>query len=723
MGLFDFPRIHFSGKIDINVPTINNSYYFPLTIYDQKKSVPFLPPRLYFSKPSIPQNVKSKLDPKPEIIHDEDNGYWYIEIKPIDTIPVLRKWCRTPLGKDKKAPDAEYVPYYVAADNDLGNLEGAVLIGNPPGYWNMYGDMSVKMYETSVVGVQTFQGGNVSTWTEDNPSQTQEITDLLDCAFNLDTHPTSGISTAVIAETISSQSIYANIFCSSVNLFNKNDTDQIHFQGKPFRFSALIYGSWRVVNWLPAMAGSARWCSSIPLESIPEAKKNKLLQFFKSQNGDDPRPIKGVFVSFTTFEVFENRYNPKLYEPNGLITNPAQATTVGTLSPWYEEDMKSIVSGRNLIALGCDAIYTNTGMGNDIPIQMTPAIASLKKLSEGLAVFSLDMGNSWPEIMTPGFINNKVQPAKRGDATFETLDLGKISLRTGTDPSTEFASIDIDPTSNPLKKVFEKGCVFDFVLTDSGQIDSIEDEFIYVYLINGDSEKLILKESTYMILTDEKGLYGQEGDDPEEGYISYNDTKEPFRLRIFQKGKPVKDPIEVYIAEYIVPEAANDPLNGPDNVTIQKVADQGIVSLATNSIRLKNTAVYYFVYKGQYPNDVIPTFSNGNYTIMDTGSFACLRVYPNKDFEKYINPNHPEYTPPSFEVMYEEVFKLYDVVYPIMAEIHPFKKEVWDNGIMAGLVKQRTDPSLWNDVLYMPRSRELGRSQRELIKAWAKRFD
>jgi len=38
---------------------------------------------------------------------------------------------------------------------------------------------------------------------------------------------------------------------------------------------------------------------------------------------------------------------------------------------------------------------------------------------------------------------------------------------------------------------------------------------------------------------------------------------------------------------------------------------------------------------------------------------------------------------------------------------------------MAGLVLQRTDLSIWNDILYMPKSRELSGAQRELLKAWA----
>ena len=63
MGLFDFPRIHFKGNIDLNVPTINNSYYFPLTLYDQTRSRAFLPPRLYFTNADIPQKVSARIKP------------------------------------------------------------------------------------------------------------------------------------------------------------------------------------------------------------------------------------------------------------------------------------------------------------------------------------------------------------------------------------------------------------------------------------------------------------------------------------------------------------------------------------------------------------------------------------------------------------------------------------------------------------------------------------
>jgi hypothetical protein len=720
MGLFDFPRIHFSGNIDINVPTINNAYYFPLTIYDQRRSIPFLPPRLYFSSKAIVDGVNSPL--KPAVIPDPDNGFCYIEILPVNTIPLLRKWCMTPLGKSG-AIDEAYNPFYIAASNDIGQAQGTPnFIGIAPGYWNMFGDMSVSMKDVNVTGVQTFDGTEVKTWTNDSHDLPLSIRLLLDSGVDMDTEPATGRSTAIMAETISSQSIYANIFCSRFNLFYKTDKNLALLKGKPFRFSALLYAAWRVVNWLPAMAGSARWCSAIPMEEMELDDQNTLHAFFTDYNNADARELQGVFVTFTTHEVFENRYNQDIYA-NGPVNNPAQATTIGSITPWYEGDMRSNIIGRNLIALNMQPIYTNTGTGNSIPVNMTPALARLHDLNNGTSIFSLDLGNSWPELMTPGFNPPNVQPAKRGDASFETYALGKISLRYGTDPSTEFAYVDINPVNNPLKVVATRGLIFDTVIHDPKIIAAIHNNLIQVYATVNGKEVQILQEADFQLVTDQKGLYAEKGDAASQGYMVYSENREPCRIRIHQNGKPVKQPMDILVAEYIVPEAGNDPQAGPDNITTQSLADNDIVTLANGALTLENTAVYYFVYPGQYPNNKIPVFSPAGYTVQDTGAFSCLKVYRKPDYDKYTNPSNPNYTPPDFDVVYNEVFKLYDVVYPVMATIHPFTKEVWDNGIMAGLTLQRTDPGIWAEALYMPRSREFSPAQRRLIKAWYNTFN
>ncbi len=721
MALFDFPRINFNGDLDINVPTINNSVYFPLTIYDQMRSEPLFPPRLYFSSEAVINGVKSDLKP---LIHKDDlNGYVYIVIEPINTIKILRTWCMTPVGQ-AGSPDIAYVPYYDASLNDLGKQNGMPITGSAPGYWNMYGDMGVKMSNCQVSGIHTFDGKNLKLWTGVEPNMPPEIEAFLDSAIDLDTTPASGISTAMMVETISSQSVYANIFCSNINFYKKSQPDQIYFQGNPFRFGALIYSAWKVLNWMPPMAGSGRFNTAVPLEEINSGEQSKLIQFFEKYSTYDNRKLKGVFVSFVVTEVFENRYDQNIYIENGTKSNPAQCKVFGSITPWYDGDMKTGVPGRNLISLGQEPWYVNTNSvaPHTIPIACAPATASMKDLGNGTAILSIDMGNTWPEAISPVY-SSGFQPTHRGQVSFETMELGTLKLKYGITEQTEICRIDINPSANSLNSIYARGGIFDFILSDPNLIKQVNQNFLSGFLSVDNKSFQIMKESEFMFCSDQKGLYTEQGDTPTMGYHVNDANREPCRLRIFQYGKPVTNPVEILMAEYIVPEAGNDPINVPNSITRLMLADNDIVPLADSMLSLKNNAIYYFVYNGQYPDNSIPAFViNNNYTIMDTGSFVLMRVHPHKDFSKYIDKNRPDYTPPTFDVVYEEVFKLYDVVYPVMALILPFTEEVWNNGTMAGMVLQRTDPKLWNNVLYMPRSRELSRCQRELLQAWANTF-
>lgn len=719
MGLFDFPRIHFSGKININVPTINNSFYFPLTIYDQTRSRGFQPPRLYFSSPKALQGIKNPI-PNLKIYPPDksNNPYCYIEIEPINTPEILKEWCMVPIGSYPK--DTQYYEYYQAADADLGqNQYYTTIWGCCPGYWNMWGDMSVSMQSVEVTGVQTFNGTAVTTWTQQSSNIPADIATLLQARFDMDSSPGNGHSTACMVETISSQSVYASIFCDKVNLYNST-TKQLLFQGRPTRFGALLYGSWRVVNWVPPMASSGRFCATVPLNEMSQEEQNMLLDFFGSQKGYDSRPLQGVFISFTIFEVFENRYDQQYYAKNGKKPNPAQATTVGSITPWYEGDMQTGLLGRNLISLGESPMCTNPAI--NAPIYMTPAVSSLKVLQNNLAIFSVDMGNSWPETMTPQFnpnTNPPVMPARRGDASFETANIGTLAFQYGTDSSMQFASISINPTDNPRTSLFQTGCLFDFVLTDATLIQNIQNNLIGGYLTTNGVSNQVLIESTYMICSDQKGLYADRGDNPSDGYRVNTHQKEPCRIRIFQKGVPVTQPVTIMIGEYVVPEAENDAIGPPNKLPAQNLIDNAIVSLSPSKLTIEDNAIYYFIYDGQYGGNNFPIFFTAGYSIMDTGAFVALRVHPSRDYSKYIDPSNPDYTPPTFAIIYQEIFSMYDIAYPVMGDIYPFKEEVWNNPTVARAVLQYTDPKMWSSIQYMPRSRELSTSQFKLLRAWA----
>jgi hypothetical protein len=455
MSLFDFPRIHFHGQADINVPTINNAYYFPLTIYDATRSQGFLPPRLYFSSAEKITSVQSSIQPPPTPVYDAANNYYYIEILPVNTIEILREWCMNPLGT--LAVDQNYIPFYQAAEQDLCPVEGLDgLMGQAPGYWNMYGDMGVYVSDTQVCGVQLCDQKGVHTYAPGGADLPPAVQPFMNLSFDLDTTPASGITTATMVETISNQSVYANIFCSRVNVYNTNDPGQVMLSGIPCRFSAMIYSAWRVMNWFPPMAGSARFCASIPLEEIDDADQSELLAFFRNNRFNDSREIKGVFVSFCVLEVFENRYNQQIYIENGTASNPVQCTFNASITPWYEGDMRSGLIGRNLVSYNAQPVYYNmvpakTHQGPAIPVQFTPVMSSVLERADGSVVYSVDMGNSWPEQIVPDF-DPANPPVRRGDASFQTLNLGVLRFYAGEDGPL-LGILALDNTINPLNTV------------------------------------------------------------------------------------------------------------------------------------------------------------------------------------------------------------------------------------------------------------------------------
>ena len=730
MSLFDFPRIHLSGNIDIDVPTINNAVYFPLTMYDQVRSQPLFPPRLYFSTADIINKVSPSINP---IIHqDEYNGYVYLEIESINTIPLLRIWCMTPLG-GADSPDKAYIPYYQAAQKDLG-AGGFDLIGSAPGYWNMWGSMSVTMSNVNVTGVQTFDGNSINTYAPNDTTAPSDVQPFLQSSFNLNVQPTGTQSSACMVETVSAQSCYANIYCSSINLYNTNNPSDVFLQGDPNRFAALIYSSWRVVNWMPPMAGSGRFCGTIAFADSTDTETSQLVDFFKNNNGYDGRTIQGIFISFQILEVFEDRYDQSKYKNNQFNPTthyPALGSTIVSITPWYEDDMETGIIGRNLIA----ASANNSWFINKIPggptirISPTPPIASCKVLGNGKALFSLDMGNTWPESMSPQYTIPDSQPTNRDLVSFETMDVGTISLRYGNVKSAEICNIKINPTDYPLSQVKQIGCVFDWVIEDPTMIENIQNNYIQVYqelpLILTD--KLILQESLYMFSSDQKGIYSNVGDTANLGYYASSGTRVPCRLRIYEKGIPVLKPITVYMGQYSVPEAGNDSSSAPNNVLKLSLKDNDIVNLTANPtdpLNTANNAIYYFAYDQQYPGNQFPIFvNNNNYTIMDTGAFVVLRAHPTKDYSKYIDKTLPGYKAPTWEIMYHEIFQLYDVVYPVMANIIPFTEANWNNGTTAGMVLQRTQMSNFTSIMYMPRSREMSAAQLQLIQAWADTFN
>ena len=582
----------------------------------------------------------------------------------------------------------------------------------------MWGDMGIYFFDVKTCGVSLYEFGSFKDYTPNSPDKPADVAALLNTDFDCDSSPGNGRTTASISGVVNSQSIYSNMYCDKVNLFDRNNSDNLFFQGKPFRFAPTNYGPWRVLNWVPPMAASTRWNAAVPLEEITD-QNCALLQFFRNNKAYDPRPLKGVFVSITMLEVFENRNNQQHYIEHGETPNPAETTVAGSITPWYEGDMKSNMLGRYLVSYDCE------GVPSPNKSKLTPAMSRLKILERDQhnqatrAMWSVDMGNTWPQEMSPAFSKN-FQPQKRGEASFSTWDLGTLSFRYGPDKTQEFATLNVTKQVS-LEQVRAKGGLFDLELVHPLLINAVDSQFTQVYLETPNQDDIkVLAETPYLITSDQKGLYAQEHQDPFTGYRVYNETLEPFRLRVYSLGRPVTQATTIYMGKYLLPEAGNDPYGPPVTLKKFQVTDHAVVHLNEGPITFQENAIWYFMYPDQYPNNTGPNFHNGNgYTIMDTSAFCIMRVLPHKDYSIYLNPENWGTTPPDWDVVYEEVFKLYDVVYPIMGKIHPWKREVWENDLMAGMVLQRIDPAIWDSILYMPRTRELSEAQRQLLEAWA----
>ncbi|TAH20249.1 MAG: hypothetical protein EAZ08_06365 [Cytophagales bacterium] len=703
MSRFSFPRLNFSGNINIDVPTGNNSRYYPLSYYDPVNAKSFLPPRIYLSAAQM-EEITEKYGPHFPIIKGENEQSHYIEIQPIDNATIFKQWAVTPLGEFDA--DKNYVPIY-----EITQPPDDPWLGNPPGYWNYWGSMSVTMLDVKVNSV-TSEDGLVLTKLPDRLQYLIGSTLSLNSVVDNDK-----TATACLVETDSNLSIYAGIFNSKMTLYNE---DKIIFSGKPQKASAQIYNTWRVLNWTPPMASSATFCGVIPIEDLEDTENSPIITLFSQYNKLNQK-LKGVFFAYNVLEVFENRFNPNLYKDNNYqpISNAAQASVIGSLSPWYEGDMKSSSIGRQLVSFGQNPITLEKGKQ-----YLAPAQVHFQKISESKAILSLDLLNTVPETVTK-FVP---KPCFRGDAAFETYQLGELIINAfSQEKEMDVLSFRLDQANYGRKQLCLTSGMMDFVITDKTQIDFIDNNYLQlVWVAEADGKKerkVVLKETPYMLMSDQKGMYAQQGDNPTDGFMSYSRNLEPCTIRIYSKGKPVITPIPVYVLEYQVPDTGEQPnLLFASTPMIQYLKDGDTVNLATqpDKLTLTNNMVYYFCTEDFYPANAFPNFSDpqGNYAVMDTGSFVCLRVLPKQDYTAHQNEQNIP-----FEVLYKEIFSLYDVVYPIMGLIVPFDAENWQNGTMAGMTVQRTDVNIWERIEYMGRSRELSEAQRQLILKWAAQFN
>ena len=488
MSQFDFPRIHFSGETSIDPATGNNNYFYPLVTYDPISATVVLPPRVYLDTEKDIATAKRTLPPsKANILYDaNDNAY--LEISDIRTSEDFKAWNICPLGSYPK--DSNYHRFYETI-NSINEQEP--LTGNCPGYWNYYGTMNFECLSVKVHSIQLYQDQGIQTITEKD-DMLGTWAEILESS--LDFEDPSGKNRAVMIDVSPTLSLFSQVFSDQFNL--KSGEASI-LKSNPSKASLRQMNLKRITNDPTITGASGTFFGSIPLDQIDTEKSQTLLNFFNAYSTSN-KAFKGLFYRYDLSRVRENQ-SPD-YTKLGANSNPAYARMIGTISPWYEGDMSSACIARQLIPR--EALENGPNLGL--------AFANYQAEHK---LLNLDLIGSLPEEVA----------GKDFQKSFKKKSLGTLSLELETETdSLNIWNNDFNLAHGESQHFEDSGGIIDIDLSLNPGIITELEKGGYLSLVQktnpGDDIRVLLKENPYYFVSDQIGIYSDQNDPEEKGFLS-----------------------------------------------------------------------------------------------------------------------------------------------------------------------------------------------------------
>lgn len=693
MSQFDFPRINFHGRAVMDVGTANNGYYAPLEIWDPALSEPVVPPAIQLTAEQAASFVSKGIIPQGSLNASTNR----VLILPVASDEQFLEWVVAPLGS--LSIDAAYHALYEAVNR---TNEGTPLTGAVPGYWNYYGDMSIAFQDVAVSGIvaldsdgapQTFTGTNASACPSD-------LASLLSATLTLENIPgNAGTNTGIMADINAEGESVTQLFCDKLTLYDGSET---FFSGKPIKGVTRWIHIPQLVNAEPGPEFGAAACFwAIPADAL--ANDGILSVFLDHYKGTDE--VVGVLVRFALHRIFEVR-DPD-YAVIGAETNPALSEVTGTISPWCASDMHSITMGRLLTP--CGKPFT---LNPDVPEHLGQTVL---RIDEGLV--SMDVLTSMLELIT-------VPPVRRATTRSSTppvcemADLGAFELQAQMSGSTvALARFGADAYDEAA--FMAQGGIIDLALSGSVSADSLADATLQLY--SGKQSGLVLKETPIFLASDQNGLYTELGDT--SGLFMYDGLpKVPCSVRIYERGAPMTTVRPFHIQQLVM--TPEPPATGP---YINEA-----FPYQTKPTHLHDGAIVQHVFDTGTPGCFVYVFVPPSGTLLKTVDeflanpagyfFITVRVLNAEDYGKYLDESRADYVPPTWDVVYDEILRLYALIYPAMGRILPFTEQNWANGTMAGMLASRIKEDVWGSSQYMPRTRDMSDAQRQLLMAWAAQY-
>lgn len=661
MSQFDFPRINFNGLIEVNVGTGNNDDY---------------------SDHAFPDNSPQA----GQLLRLADS----VNVQP-ETFGMT---------------DAEWL-VWAQKSQDFVSIKTGAASSVIPAEWNFYGDMGLTMMDTTVTSVELSEG-NIATTKAENSLITADV------SYNNrpdETGRSTGLICDVNPEAVPSSQMIADSFMIAQN-------DESILSGTPSKASTRWINFQRNVSIGASGGASASFFHTIDLADL---QGQPILDTF-TQNGVDTENLAGAMVRYNLYRSMQkiNAFDyseqtlkdiEKIYAEKGL--NPAYIQIQGTVTPWYKGELKSVTMSRQINPTGTFNV-PDTG-GNGTAFRLGPITA---RVSADKSYISLDIANTFPEDY-----QNTSDPKPLEATGNPKYDIGTVTLRVGTISGgtwtlyKEIGAIDYNSTNWQIK-----GGMIDISLSgwSDADLQQLENGYLDVYTSGKPATTGIpeipagslMQETEFMMASDQSTVFAQQSASttPTDAF-NFNGEDIACSFTVYQLGKPVSsldNPLTIQVFDTTPNQGAYGPVENLDDYQPGQA-----LSLCTPK---PGNKLFY----ATFSSGKITDFSNVD---LMTFPIITMRVLPNEDYSQYYED--PSIAQPvandtlTWDVLYEKVLRNYYLLYPAMSLRVPLDNEdYWKTPDMAGRMYSRIQPEAWPKAVYMPRTRDLSESRRQLLQAW-----
>jgi hypothetical protein len=643
MSLFDYPRINFKGTIQLNPGTANNDDYA--------------------QQPSA-------------VLSASGGPYAGQVLGLIDS--------KTVQPRTYGMSDAGFIAWVQKAHTfDVSGSSGK---SRPiiPAEWNYYGDMTSKILEAAVIGVQT------------GPRQ-------------LYSKVSPGIpSTAVIGSTLS---------------YSGNITD-VNSEGSPpatqfFIDSLILHNSTATFLKGTASKGACQWLNfyrNVNLTADGGAGGYIYHVMSKSDAGigiqlpgfDDPR-IAGVICRYYLYRRAGGASSSADIEAlcEKQQNNPAILEIMGTFAPLFADE--KIVTGPvgRLLVSNVSNIPTPLGSKNNGSngfVALAPAV-----LQRDGNTISADFSSTFPDC----FQSNPDANPK--------YDFGSVTLTVANArESAPIGPVDYADTAYGDRR----GWIFDFDISSNAAAQGILHDPGAKFSLRHPQCGTVLEETDYYFVSNQQAIYAEQNG-PGDSFLNQG-TYEPATVSIYHRGRELSPaecpPITVW-------QYRSVPIESPGDVEPIATNFKPGQPLQVNTRQPGNFLFTFSIDDAAHPAP--PGFPPKNYNTfmgppyVTNAPSISLRILPNdEDFSSYyVDPNAAEplgNDKLTFEVVYQKALRTYYLLYPIMNSVFPLNSEA-EVAKSAKAILQATDPKQWMSIHFMPRTRDMSASRRTLLQAWCRK--